>query len=79
MRYMLFAGENYYPSGGMNDFRGNFHTMVSLVKKIGRADWFNVYDTVLRKAVDCPRLSGMNGDQIFTWAEQHDHPPVIED
>ena len=25
-RYLLFAGGQYYPAGGMNDFRGSFDT-----------------------------------------------------
>ncbi len=26
IKYMLFAGENYYPSGGWGDFQGYFIT-----------------------------------------------------
>jgi len=25
--YLLFAGSNYYPSGGWDDFRGEFNTL----------------------------------------------------
>lgn len=25
-RFVLFAGDTYYPSGGWDDFRGSFHT-----------------------------------------------------
>ena len=28
-QYLLFCGENYYPSGGMDDFRGVFPTLES--------------------------------------------------
>lgn len=27
MTFMLFAGQNFYPGGGWNDFRGNFDTI----------------------------------------------------
>lgn len=26
-RYLLFAGNDYYPDGGWHDFKGSFHTL----------------------------------------------------
>lgn len=72
MRYMLFAGENYYPCGGMDDFRGRFATMAELVVNIGRADWFNVYDLVQCETIDGPNLRSMDADSIRAWAAQYD-------
>lgn len=34
-RYLLFAGNNYYPSGGMNDLAGDFDTIEEAVAFIG--------------------------------------------
>lgn len=50
---MLFSGNNYYPSGGMNDFYGSFNTIEECEVKIKMScnDWFHVYDTVEFKIV----------------------------
>lgn len=46
MRYMLFAGYNYYPQGGMNDYVGRYDTMVKAIESLAdRHEWFNVLDT----------------------------------
>jgi hypothetical protein len=44
-RYFLFAGENHYPCGGMEDFIGHYTTMVEALQNIGDHQWFNVLDT----------------------------------
>lgn len=69
MRYMLFAGDDYYPCGGMEDFRGRFETMAELVLNVGRADWFNVYDLHRNESVPCPDIRWMNAESIRIWAE----------
>lgn len=45
---MLFAGYNYYPSGGMNDFRGHIslselHEKLDELKSEGY-DWWHTSD-----------------------------------
>jgi hypothetical protein len=47
-RYMTFAGEYYYPSGGMNDFRGSFDTLDEAIGFIEALDydWMHVWDIV---------------------------------
>jgi hypothetical protein len=72
MRYMLFAGDSYYPCGGMEDFRGRFDTMAELVVNIGRADWFNVYDIVRGVTIDGPDIRWMNANAIVAWAAEID-------
>ena len=54
-RYMLFAGDRYYPAGGMKDCKGMFETMeaaqsfaAGLFQRVG-VDWVHVYDTVEEK------------------------------
>ena len=43
-RYLLFSGDNYYPGGGWNDFKGAFNTVEEAVQhgdKLGY-DWYQV-------------------------------------
>ena len=49
--FILFAGYNYYPSGGWGDFKGFFDTYeearlkgVELKNQQMLADWFEVVD-----------------------------------
>ena len=55
-RYLLFAGDVYYPLGGMNDLFGDFDSMDEAVAKMQATnddhDWWHVYDTVGREIVD---------------------------
>jgi len=69
-RYWLFAGYNYYPSGGLNDFRGSFKTMVDAVKAIGRKDWFHILDTVTGETHEDQYLP--KDYRITEWAETYD-------
>ena len=56
-RYWLFAGHNYYPSGGMEDFVGDFDSQKdakhSVLPEIKRSayHWAHVYDTETREIV----------------------------
>lgn len=59
-RFLVFAGENYYPSKGMRDFVGDFSDFAEAEKKASekkQADdlpeykWAIVYDTEERKEV----------------------------
>lgn len=40
--YLLFAGEDYYPSGGMEDFRGTFNTIAEAVEWGQQYGWWQV-------------------------------------
>lgn len=45
-RYWLFAGETYYPSGGMGDFRGCFDSSEEAqAHQMWSADWAHVFDS----------------------------------
>lgn len=60
-RYLLFAGENYYPGGGWYDYRGSFDTAEEASqaggalhnKRINGAwvDWWHVTDMLTGKCV----------------------------
>ena len=55
--YLLFAGSNYYPSGGMNDFQGDFVSVDAcknclLGEKLSQSfDWWHVVDVGTGKIV----------------------------
>ena len=44
-KYALFAGDHYYPSGGMNDCIGRYET-IELAREAnnGAWDWFQIVD-----------------------------------
>ena len=48
-RFLIFAGDTYYPIGGWKDFRGSADTIdeaADMVYKIdGMVDWFHVVDS----------------------------------
>ena len=53
-RYLVFMGSIYYPSGGFEDFAGDFSTEKEAVNKAKSMDydfseWAHVYDTRDRK------------------------------
>jgi hypothetical protein len=52
MRYALFAGDNYYPCGGLRDLKGRFETLedarvyVTTHLSYGEFyDWWHIVDT----------------------------------
>jgi hypothetical protein len=40
--YLLFAGDDYYPNGGADDFRGTYHTMQEAMRAGEHYDWAHV-------------------------------------
>ena len=76
MRYMLFAGEHYYPSGGMRDFVGRAATLVDVINLLHKKnfwDWFNIYDSVGDKIYDRYDINGLtSNEQRLEWAEAED-------
>jgi len=62
MRYLLFGGSCYYPSGGMNDLITKSNDRSLLVKiveqlteedenGIGEIDWYQIYDQETEKII----------------------------
>lgn len=45
-RFWLFAGDFYYPSGGMRDFIGSFDTVAEALSAAVKYDWHQVFDSV---------------------------------
>jgi len=60
-RYLLFFGSQYYPSGGMLDFRGYFDSVEeanqlahSLIGEFdGEYYWWHVFDSTVNEIVAC--------------------------
>lgn len=59
-RYLLFAGDQYYPRGGMYDLRGDFDTLEEAVEVASRGepmiaesgyDWWHVVDSEIMDVV----------------------------
>ncbi len=42
-RYLLFSGDEYYPSGGWEDFQGYFESLEDALKA-SKNDWWQVVD-----------------------------------
>jgi hypothetical protein len=55
-RYLLFAGDEYYPTGGWGDFISDFDTLEEAKKDLlsGRfdKDWYQIVDTQNKEVVD---------------------------
>jgi len=52
-RYLLFAFDNYYPSGGWSDFRGDFETLEEALeasKGVGLDVW-DIVDSETKKVI----------------------------
>jgi len=78
---MLFAGESYYPRGGMNDFIGRTATLVdaiNLLHQLCRWNWFNIYDTEGDKIYNkYDNMAGLtSNEQRLKWAEEEDREVV---
>jgi len=54
-RFLLFAGNTYYPAGGWNDLRGSFDTPEAAVEYLTSThsglDWWQVVDTISNEVV----------------------------
>lgn len=57
-RFLLFAGENYYPLGGWTDFRDDFDTLEearaakNYRHDLQSAEWFQIVDTEQKMVVE---------------------------
>lgn len=75
MRYMLFAGYDYYPSGGMNDFIGRNATLLEtmeLLHTVHIRDWFNIYDSKTGIIYSRVHLELTSIEQRLEWAAEKD-------
>jgi hypothetical protein len=78
-RYLLFAGPDYYPRGGMHDFIDSFETVTAAVEKYNsdaekfRYGWFHIYDTQKPDIImDSEELGILTVDQFLKRAKRLD-------
>lgn len=63
-RYILFAGHNYYPYGGMKDEKGNFdymieaHSFYKAQKDDEQWEWAHVLDTETHQVIPIQERGG---------------------
>lgn len=61
-RYLLFAGNDYYPSGGWHDLKASFDdrpTDDQIVQLTREYDWWDLVDLIeFRVVADCQRFTG---------------------
>lgn len=55
-RYLLFAGEAYYPSGGWSDYEGSFDTVEEAILKQEQLKnrgqpWYHIVDIETEKVI----------------------------
>ena len=74
-RYWLFAGSNYYPSGGMEDFKecsDSLDYLKGYILRMEFAEWAHIYDFEKNKIilVSHESLSSQCCNSNFTWREE---------
>ena len=53
-RFLLFAGDKFYPNGGWQDFQGAFTDVIDALEKASNLgkDWWHIVDLTNKKIVD---------------------------
>lgn len=53
-RYLVFGGDIYYASGGINDFIGSYDTLDAAIEAALKKDddWYHIFDSETKKVVD---------------------------
>lgn len=67
-RFLLFAGDNYYPSGGSNDLHGIYETekearnvMEDLMESQYPPDWYEIFDVQENVQIEVTSRRGYRG------------------
>lgn len=52
-RYLVFAGNDYYPSGGWKDLKGDAHSKDAALLMVANlsCDWWQIVDTETRAVI----------------------------
>ena len=56
--FLVFAGDNYYPSGGWDDCKGSCGTLVEALRyaaNLSSIDWWHIVDTSTLEIVESGR------------------------
>lgn len=54
-KFLVFAGDDYYPEGGWNDCQGVFDTereAMQFVTNLDKVDWWHIIDLYNKKRVN---------------------------
>lgn len=67
-RFLVFAGSDYYPSGGWEDFKGAYPSEYLAIEAIARLDldsmsWAQVVD------LDMAQAHGVDPQQAIVWTK----------
>lgn len=82
-RFILFGGEQYYPSGGANDFIGSFGSVEEAYMYLAHNshkeyDWWHVFDTHLDKIIVHKNDEDNDGVLIQVCRDCGDHMGDVE-
>ena len=62
-KYLLFGGSKWYPSGGWNDYIGEFDSIPQVLAHLNKnkfdVDWIHVVDTATKQIVDLENSRGI--------------------
>ena len=78
-RWMLFAGHNYYPAGGMEDFQGDYDTLVECIEHFFTLEtmkyheWWNVLDTDNMTIIHSYAAPNRSKVALLEWAQKIDN------
>lgn len=50
-RYLLFKGDEHYPSAGWQDFVGDFDTVAEAGRNAKNCDWCHIVDTQTKEII----------------------------
>lgn len=70
-RFWLFAGKNYYPLGGMDDFVGSFDSVREAQDFVEKGDFYQWYQ-VLDTAVPGGSERGVLHQKRHRWIREKD-------
>ncbi len=53
-QYWLFAGDTYYPAGGMDDYENSFDNIEDAIGQVYhiKCDWWHIVDSVTKEIVN---------------------------
>lgn len=75
-KYLLFAGDSFYPSGGVDDFRGDFDTKRLALEFLTKAlntdeaiGWFQIVDYKTLKVLLEGNVDDINEDDVNKFLE----------
>jgi hypothetical protein len=71
-RFLLFAGDNYYPEGGWDDFINSFDTLEEVELNLGVCDWFHVVDSTTGEKITPERFAITDKGSVKDFHEEYE-------